>query len=715
MKPISLDTILAKHPDSGGTTLANHLSEVADAAVMIAKHCDMDEITARIGGLLHDIGKVSPQFQKTLRPRYVHRPGFVWRHEIASLFFISLAPENIRPQLVDMIAGHHKSVKMDVGEKGLLDLEDYEDDCFETHYEGFEEWSLTALELLSSLGMKTHSIDKDEARSNYEYAVDHCRKKSQGCSKWKGLLMAADHLVSAVDPNYQAVASRLFIQPNLEYYNRHHELYPLSLISTDDKRKHTLVTAPTGAGKTDFLLRRCKGRVFYTLPFQASINAMYDRIKDDLKDTDAEVMLLHATSDLKIEDGKLEERIMQHHVGASVKVMTPHQMAAIVFGIKGYEAMAIDLRDSDVIMDEIHTYTSTMQAIVCRMIEILVELGCRVHVGTATMPTILYNRILKLLGGNSQVYEVKLSNEKLHTFNRHIIHKCNATDETIWDVIKESIQTQQKLLIVCNQVKRAQIWYKNIRDKYPEVESMLIHSRFKRGRRAELEQKLKEHFNTMSEACIVVSTQVVEVSLDISFDVMITECAPIDAMIQRFGRINRIRNQYTIGHYKPIYVIQPSEDEKEELPYKLKVLKNSFEVLPDNEVLNESTLQSMIDQVYPNDEFINLDYSGVIYSNGQWQLKELCHRAKSALLDVMDFNSAICIQESDEETYQICDRTSSVQLEIPVSYHSVAHLGFKQLAIKSRPFIIPDNAYDNKMGLQSDKLSTTQCKNFEIL
>ena len=244
---------------------------------------------------------------------------------------------------------------------------------------------------------------------------------------------------------------------------------------------------------------------------------------------------------------------------------------------------------------------------------------------------------------------------------------------------------------------------------------MLIHSRFKRGRRAELEQKLKEHFNTMSEACIVVSTQVVEVSLDISFDVMITECAPIDAMIQRFGRINRIRNQYTIGHYKPIYVIQPSEDEKEELPYKLKVLKNSFEVLPDNEVLNESTLQSMIDQVYPNDEFINLDYSGVIYSNGQWQLKELCHRAKSALLDVMDFNSAICIQESDEETYRICDRTSSVQLEIPVSYHSVAHLGFKQLAIKSRPFIIPDNAYDNKMGLQSDKLSTTQCKNFEIL
>ena len=714
MKLIPLDTILAKHPDSGGTTLAQHLSEVADAAVMIAQYCGMDIETARMGGLLHDIGKTSPLFQKTLKPHYIRRPGFVWRHEIASLFFISLAPEEMRPQIVDMIAGHHKSVSMDTGEKGLLDMEDYEDDCFGLHFQGFEEWSQTALELLSSLGMETHPIDEDEALANYEFAVAHCRKKSQGCSLWKGLLMAADHLVSAVDPNYREIASRLFIQPDLSFYNRTHELYPLSLISTDDARKHTLVTAPTGAGKTDFLLRRCKGRVFYTLPFQASINAMYDRIKDDLKNTDAEVMLLHATSDLKLVDGKLEERIMQHHAGASVKVMTPHQMASIVFGIKGYEAMAIDLRGCDVIMDEIHTYTSTMQAIVCRMIEILVELGCRIHVGTATMPTVLYNRILKLLGGKSAVYEVKLPEPILHTFNRHIIHKCTSAD-TVWDLVKESVKRQQKLLIVCNQVKRAQDWYEEIRDKYPEVDSMLIHSRFKRGRRGDLEKELKEEFNTTSEACIVVSTQVVEVSLDISFDMMITECAPIDAMIQRFGRINRKRNKQTIGHYKSIYVLQPPEDEKEALPYDLEVLKTSFEVLPDDNVLEEATLQSLIDKVYPNDNFINLDYSGVIYSNGNWLLKELCHRSKSALLDVMDFNSAVCIQESDEETYRMSNRMTSIQLEIPVSYHSVAHRGFKQLALKSRPFIIPDGVYNDDMGLQTDKLSEEKCKTFEIL
>lgn len=712
--PISLDMILAKSLDSGGTTLVKHLQEVADAAVLIASHCEMDKETARIGGLLHDIGKTSDIFQKTLKPRYVRRPGLVWRHEIASLFFISLAPKEKRPQIVDMIVGHHKSVSDDVSEKGLLDLEDYDDDCFETHYQGFEKWSITALEILASLGMETHEINEDEAFGNYQFAVEHCRKKSQGCSMWKGLLMAADHLVSAVDPNYREIAPRLFIKPDLSFYNRSHELYPLSLIATDNKRKHTLVTAPTGAGKTDFLLRRCKGRVFYILPFQASINAMYDRIREDLKDTDAEVTLLHAISDLKIFDGKLEERIMQHHVGASIKVMTPHQMASIVFGIKGYETMAVDLRGCDVIMDEIHTYTSKMQAIVCRIIEILVAFGCRIHIGTATMPTVLYDRILKLLGGKAEVYEVKLPKEILSSFNRHVIHKCTSIDK-IWDLLNECIQNQQKILIVCNQVKRAQACYKVICDKYPEIDHMLIHSRFKRGKRNDLEQILRNKFNNSPEACIVVSTQVVEVSLDISFDIMITECAPIDAMIQRFGRINRKRNKQTIGHFKPIYVLEPPKDEKDALPYDIDVLKSSYEALPNNEILKESCLQSLIDKVYPNDNFINIDYSGVIYADGVWLLKELNHRSKSALLDVMDFNSAVCVLESDEENYRMGDRRTSMQLEIPVSYKSVAYRGLKQLDIKSRPFIIADEAYNDEMGIQTDKLNNERCKNFEIL
>lgn len=706
------DYILAKHEDDGGMLLTTHLKSVADAAVVIARHVGLNEDLARKGAILHDIGKVSPLFQRTLKHGYIHPVGFVFRHEIASILFISLFPESERNSLLDMIVAHHKSISRDIGEKGILDLDDNMD-SFGRHSEKFAEWSPIALDILCKLGISIHPIDIDEARDNYEYAVNYCSSKQLNYSKWKGLLMAADHFASALEEKLEDSLDKLFIKPNLNFYNRTHHLYPLSFVGIDDDRKHTLVTAPTGAGKTDFLLRRCIERVFYTLPFQASINAMYDRIKNDLKDTTAQVHLLHAASGLKVRDKRVEERILQHHLGASVKVLTPHQMASIVFGIKGYEAMLIDLEGSDVILDEIHTYTSEIQAIVLKIIEILKSINCRIHVGTATMPTILYNRILELLGGKSEVYEVKLQEEILRAFNRHIIHKIDDF-ENCDEIIKKAVNEKQKVLIVCNQVKRSQLVYERIGEMYPDVDRMLIHSRFKRMDRNRLETSLKDSFNTSRNACVVVSTQVVEVSLDISFDVMITECAPIDALIQRFGRINRKRTDETIGKYKNIYVIQPPEDKKEALPYDIEILKASFDALPKDELLEESKLQELIDKVYPNTKFMNLDYSGVIFVNGKWMIKELCHNAKSALLEVLDINSAVCIMESDKEEY-LNNPSNRMMLEIPVSYKSIAYKKLEQLNSGSHPFIIPDKAYNDNVGLLTEYASPEFLSKYEFL
>lgn len=709
------DYILAKHEDYGGLTLTQHLKDVADAAVVIAQNVGLDPDLAFKGAVLHDIGKTSPLFQMSLKHGYIQQPGFTFRHEIASLLFISVFPENERPTIIDMIVAHHKSIYHDVREKGILDL-DENMDCFVRHAERFEEWSPIALGILNEFGIDTHPIDINETRDNYEYVVNYCNDKLHihTESEWKGLLMAADHFASALEEKSESSLDKLFIKPDLSFYNRKHHLYPLSTVSTNDERQHTLVTAPTGAGKTDFLLRRCKGRVFYTLPFQASINAMYDRIKNELRGTDAQVYLLHAASNLKVKDGKLEERIMQRHIGASVKVLTPHQMASIVFGIKGYEAMLLDLKGCDVILDEIHTYSSETQAIVLKIIEILKTIGCRIHVGTATMPSVLYDRILQLLGGKNQVYEVKLSNDILNTFNRHIIHKANQWNDCL-TIVQKAVAEKQKILIVCNQVKRAQQMFEFICESFPSVKKMLIHSRFKRGDRSLLETNLKDIFNRMTEACVVVSTQVVEVSLDISFDFMITECAPIDALIQRFGRINRKRTDQTIGKFKHIYVIQPPKDEKDALPYDAEVLKRSFDALPDNDVIEESSVQQRIDLVYPDTKFLNLDYSGVVFVDGKWQINELCHYPKSALLDVLDINSAVCITENDIEAYKNGNAFNRVEIEIPVSYKSIAYNKLEQLTEGSRPYIIPNKAYDASKGILAEYTKPQYFNTFEIL
>lgn len=694
--------ILAKGKDLNMLPLWKHLEDVSRVAIVIAHNLGMKEDIAFKGAIIHDIGKVSPLFQQTLKPGFIRPPQFIFRHEIASLLFISLLPDNEKNDVIDMIIAHHKSLYQDINGMGFLDL-DYNEESFEIHSKGFEQWSSIALDILSSFGFEVHKITLQEAKQNYEYGIDYCEKMRLNYSKWKGLLMSADHLASAFSEKLSSIINKLYIIPDLTFYNRTSNLYPLSKISSTDNRTHTLVTAPTGAGKTDFLLRRCKGRIFYVLPFQASINAMYDRIKSDLSDTDAQIYLLHATSELKIDNGIVEERIMQRQIGASIKILTPHQIASVVFGIKGYEAMADDLYGCDIILDEIHTYSNTIQAIVLRLIDVLKNLNCKIHIGTATMSTILHNKILDLLGGDENTYQVKLSDNILSTFNRHVIHKIKSF-ENCTEIIKNAVENKLKILVVCNQVKRSQQIYELLKEQYPNIMMMLVHSRFERKRRHDLETQLKEVYNKTQNACIVVSTQVVEVSLDINFDILVTECAPIDAMIQRFGRINRKRNLDTIGKYKPIYVIAPPIEKNDCLPYDRDILVKSYEVLPSDNLIEEIKIQDMLDKVYPKIDFINIDYSSVAFSEGQWVIKELCHRHKSALLDALDIDSAICITASNETQYIESDYNERSKIEIPVSFRSIGHRNLTQLNCGSRPFVIPNNAYSDSLGVLIDNI-----------
>ena len=229
-----------------------------------------------------------------------------------------------------------------------------------------------------------------------------------------------------------------------------------------------------------------------------------------------------------------------------------------------------------------------------------------------------------------------------------------------------------------------------------------------------MEVDLKEVYNQLQEACIVVSTQVVEVSLNISFDVMITECAPIDALIQRFGRINRKRTLETIGKMKPVYVIAPYAG-KDALPYDPEVLQRSFDVLPDNGIMEETEVQSMLNKVYPDENFMNIDYSGAIFVNGKWMMKELRHNSKSALLETLDINSATCIVQSDEERYVRNESGTRSELEIPVSYRSVAYLGLRMNKHGTCPYVIPDEVYDSELGLLPDKLRDESNKTYDFL
>lgn len=150
----NLDHILAKGEQNGRVTLVQHLSEVAILAEKVAQHLGLDTSIARKGAILHDIGKTSLLFQNTLKKNFQRPPGFLFRHELASLFFISILNEEEKYPVIDMIVAHHKSIYKDTGGKGLLDLAENEPEVFDKHIIGFETWSKDALSILEYESLK---------------------------------------------------------------------------------------------------------------------------------------------------------------------------------------------------------------------------------------------------------------------------------------------------------------------------------------------------------------------------------------------------------------------------------------------------------------------------------------------------------------------------------------------------------------------------------
>jgi len=706
-----LSKILAKSINYGGLTLLDHTKQVTDAITLFAtKYAfDFDVEICRKGAILHDLGKAHPHFQNKINQingsslNENRKWNYIHRHEISSLAFLPCFPKSEWNILIDLVIGHHKSIENDPSDRGILDLINNDRDTIINHLIAWETWQEYGLEILRFFGIPTCVITVEQAQNALEYVVAYCENKKFGMSPLRGLLKSADHFASAFNYETNEKLKHLFETPNLDFYrdkNRNSWLYPLSQVSTDDCRNHTLVVASTGAGKTDFLLRRTKGRVFYTLPFQASINAMYERIKNTVPNKD--IRLLHATSKI-VAKNKIDEQILQPLAGSSVKILTPHQLAAIVFGTSGFETVMLDVQGTDIILDEIHTYSDVSQAMVLEIVKALLRLDCKLHIGTATMPSILYNHLLQILGGKNEVYEVKLSDEILNSFDRHLISKVE-NDEQINPILDLAFSNKEKVLLIYNTVKNAQNAYEQLRKSYPEIKSMLIHSRFKRGDRVELEAKLTNEFDALygqgKEACFVVSTQVVEVSLDISFDRMITQCAPLDGMIQRFGRVNRKRNEKTIGKYKPIHVIKPNGIG---IPYNKTVLEASFNQLPDNfDLLKEKDLQEKIDRVYPTIKTKEIDVH-LIYKNGTYGIRELCNYKKAVLVDALEIESATCILECDRDKYLTANWEERLYLEIPINYKSISRhkLKFEQLEVGTYPFVIPqtEDIYE-EYGLQ---------------
>ncbi len=215
-----------------------------------------------------------------------------------------------------------------------------------------------------------------------------------------------------------------------------------------------------------------------------------------------------------------------------------------LFGLKGFEQGIFEWAGAYFIFDEIHAYSPEVFAQIKVLLEYAVNhLQVKVMIMTATLPSFLRVEIEKALGIYSEIKADKILYE---SFDRHKVVLKEGLLANSLGLIIDDLNAGTKVLIVCNTVIQSQQVFDHLKDHAPNA--VLLHSAFTGEDRTKHEKILKEGESDEDSVQLLVGTQAIEVSLDIDYDVIYSEPAPIDALIQRFGRVNRNRKKVFVRY-----------------------------------------------------------------------------------------------------------------------------------------------------------------------
>lgn len=581
------ETLLAK---SSGESLAAHTAWCLKAGKALLASLPLPEqerhqleTDVLLAVAFHDAGKAASGFQRVLRGEQKDWGGR--RHEILSAAFASLFPD-ISPAVLFAILTHHKDIPTEgiTGEyRGNRSLPweqlPWEDDLTPVWQEMIQEWKqnrelfrrewikickalgrsdlVSASQDLTALALSRAWMNRSTGKKGQRKSISFSQRYYT--SLVRGLTVAADHLGSAhhVPPPI----------PDLKLFSAlRQDPRPFQKRSGNTEGS-AILRAPTGSGKTEAALlwaqrnQQSKGRLFYVLPYTASINAMYRRLGPGVSPTRGGIFgannvgLLHARATAalynmlesdrdacsRLDRQKNQENAktlsnLAHEMWFPIRVCTPHQILRYILRGKGWETMLAEFPNACFIFDEVHAYDPRVVGLTLATAKLLSCWRGRSLFLSATLPEFLESLIREAIGqvptiapDHSLMEDRKILDRKRHALEiRH-----GALLENLEDIIRATA-TARSTLVVCNHVQTAQAVFAALRARFgPDV--ILLHGRFNQEDRNNIERDLVA--NSLPK--VLVATQVIEVSLDVDFDQAFIEPAPIDALVQRMGRVNR--------------------------------------------------------------------------------------------------------------------------------------------------------------------------------
>ena len=360
-----------------------------------------------------------------------------------------------------------------------------------------------------------------------------------------------------------------------------------------------LIEAPMGEGKTEaalyghHLLQQQVGHrgLYFALPTQATSNEMFKRVCEFLAalgfTEPPDLQLIHGAAvlskdfqELRLnvdEEGKRRAVVASEWFTPKKQgLLSPHGVGTVdqalygVLNVGHHFVRLYGLANRTIVFDEIHAYELYTGKLIQRLIAWLRALGSSVILLSATLPRGMRQELLAAFGAEvngqappyprltraseEQVLNVSLQAREL----RYELSEVAAEPESLAGFLVRQSEGGGAVGCVVNTVARAQAVYSEVRARLAGVanapELILLHARFPAWQREAITKQLMQRVGAKTAKTrhvIVVATQVVEQSIDADFDVLVSDLAPLDLLLQRAGRLYRHDDPDTFQRPRP--------------------------------------------------------------------------------------------------------------------------------------------------------------------
>lgn len=557
-------------------------------------------IILKLACIYHDIGKVNRLFQEKIRTK-LHNENEIPHGYISCAFidteaddFKLLDPSDIR-LLYESIFYHHYRGNVDINMRNKIRKyikEDLNEDSKYFKYNNVKMPNHFNTKFITSI-KKRILHDKDLSKELEERYV-----------KIKGLLNRLDYAASAHIP-VEVKADKLeeLIYKSIPNFKAN-EMQKFML---ENQNNNVIILASTGMGKTEgALLWIGENKGFFTLPLKVSINAIYDRIVENIKYSKEKVGLLHSdtiTEYIKRDIYSSEHVSSTKQLTLPLTVCTVDQLITFIFKFNNFEVFLSTLSYSKIVIDEIQTYSPDMIAYLLIALKEINKYGGKFAIVTATFPPI-FTYFMNYIELDNYIKPEKAF---LVNKNRHKI-KVLEKELTCKDIM--SVYKDNRVLVIVNTVEKAQELYIEL-SKNKNIEVKLFHSKFTKEDRAKKEKDIFEDGKkTSSKKVIWITTQVVEASLDIDYDILLTELSDINGLFQRMGRC--FRGRELINEYCNVYVFTEAsgvnESNKSVIDYDIYQHSKKAILKYDNQIITEELKMQIIEEVYSVENLKDSNY-----------------------------------------------------------------------------------------------------------